>query len=127
MPGELNAVTREILGAALAVHTALGAGFSESIYEEAMCLELDSMGLAFRRQVRLDVAYRGHRVGVHRLDLIVADVIVVELKAVDELAKVHIAQLLSYLRASNRPVGLLINFNVAHLRNGIRRLTAPSP
>lgn len=114
-------LTQRIIGAAMTVHTALGAGFAESVYEEALCIELDAVGLKFERQHQVDVIYRGRSVGIHRLDLLVENVVVVELKSVDNLAKMHTAQLISYLHATRCPVGLLINFNVPHLRDGIRR------
>jgi GxxExxY protein len=120
-----GSLTERIIAAAMNVHSALGAGFGESVYEEALSFELHAMGVPFKRQHQLELTYRGHPVGVHRLDLLVEDVVVVELKAVDDLARTHVAQLLSYLRASNCRVGLLINFNVRHLRDGIRRLARP--
>jgi len=111
-----------VLGAAVEVHRRLGPGFLEGVYEEALCVELRSRRIPFVRQAVITVDYKGHRVGDARLDLLVADRLVVELKAVESLAQIHVAQLLSYLRATRLPLGLLINFNVAVLLRGVRRV-----
>ena len=116
-------LTARVIGSAMKVHTSLGAGLLESVYQ--ICLEHDlrQQGLNIRAQVPLPVTYEGIRLeGALRLDLLVDDQVIVEVKAVDEIAPVHLAQLLTYLRPGNKPIGLLINFNVPHLRNGIRRL-----
>jgi GxxExxY protein len=119
---EVDLLAWDLIGAAIAVHRALGAGFAESVYEEALCVELGLRGIPFRRQVPIEVEYKGTRVGNNVLDLLVAERLIVELKAVDRLAGVHHAQLLSYLRAANKELGLLINFNVRFLRDGICRI-----
>lgn len=102
--------TRLIIAAAIAVHRELGPGFLESVYERAMAVELARLGLPFRRQVRVPVLYRGVRVGLHVVDLLIDDRIVVELKAVRDLEDVHYVVLRSYLRAVDREIGLLLNF-----------------
>ena len=107
---ELEALTGKIIGAAIQVHRELGPGYLESLYEEALCVELTAQGLRFERQVPVVVSYRGQKIGEHRIDLMVEDGVVVELKAVLQLQDVFYATLRSYLRATGKPVGLLLNF-----------------
>jgi GxxExxY protein len=115
-------VTEKILGAAIEVHSVLGPGLLESAYEECLCAELRLRGLSFRRQVPLDLDYKGVRIdAVYRIDLIVEECVVVELKSVDALEPIHETQLFSYLRLSGLRVGLLLNFNVNLLRDGVVR------
>ncbi|HSH16680.1 MAG TPA: GxxExxY protein [Verrucomicrobiae bacterium] len=115
-------ITDKIIGAAIEVHRVLGPGMLESAYEECLCHELELRGLAFQRQVQLPVRYKEVLLNCgYRLDLVVAEAVVVELKAVERLEPVHEAQLLTYLRLSQLRVGLLINFNVALLKQGIVR------
>src|SRR5687767_2390870 len=122
-PGrELDALARQTIGAAIAVHRALGPGFLESVYEEALCLELTHRGVSFARQVPVQVCYRSRPVGQAQLDLLVAGQLVVELKAVPKLLPIHVAQVISYLKAVRQPLGLLLNFHVATLQSGIRRV-----
>jgi GxxExxY protein len=119
---ELDDLARRVIGAAIDVHRSLGPGFSEAIYEEALCIELVRRQLPFARQVPVEVYYKGHSVGQARLDLLVAERLVVELKAVPQLRPVHRAQVISYLAGMKQPLGLLINFQVALLPSGIRRV-----
>ena len=119
---ETNKVTSAVIGAAIEVHKTLGPGFMESIYEEALCIELALRGVRFTRQAPVAVDYKGHRIGENRLDLFAEDSVVVELKAVDALAPVHTAQVISYLKATGCRTGLLINFNMKRLTDGIRRI-----
>ena len=119
---EINGLTGRVIGAAIEVHRQLGPGFLESVYEEALVLELGFQGIVNDRQVPVEVNYRGRPVGVSRLDLLVEGSLVVELKAVDKLLPIHHAQVLSYLRATENPLGLLINFNTHVLRDGIKRV-----
>lgn len=115
-------LTRPIIGAAIEVHRQLGPGLLESIYEECFCRELRLRDLPFARQVSLPISYKGVSLDCdYRVDLIVNDAVVVELKSVEQILLVHEAQLLTYLRLTGKHVGLLINFNVPLLRNGIRR------
>lgn len=107
---EHEALTGAVIGAAIEVHKTLGPGFIESVYEQAMVVELRHRGVAFQRQLTVPVLYRGVEVGLHRLDLFVSDEIVVELKAVRELVDAHFVVVRSYLRAVNRDHGLLLNF-----------------
>jgi len=100
----------------------IGPGFLESIYEEALCVELDLRRIPFRRQVPFPLQYKGRDIAEARLDLVVGDKLVVELKAVTVLLPIHAAQILSYLKAGSFPLGLLLNFNVPILRQGIRRV-----
>jgi len=120
---ELNELSRMVIGAAIEVHRALGPGLLESVYENALCIELNEINLPFLRQHRVPLLYKGHDVGSGRLDLLVADQLIVEAKAVERIEPVHEAQILSYLRTTGRPLGLLVNFNVPRLRDGIRRFT----
>jgi GxxExxY protein len=110
-----------VIGAAIDVHRSLGPGLLESVYEEALCVELTWLGIPFARQVSLHVNYRSHRVGEAKLDLLVDQRLIIELKAVDRIAPIHLAQLLSYLKITKLRLGLLINFNVTELRSGIKR------
>jgi GxxExxY protein len=116
-------VSRGVIGAAIEVHRVLGPGLLESVYEECICRELELNKLRFKRQVELPIEYKGTPLNVsYRIDLVVEDALVVELKAVEELLPVHEAQLLTYLRLSRLPTGLLINFNVPVLKQGIKRM-----
>lgn len=124
---EINEWTSSIIGAAIEVHRALGPGYLESIYEQALAIELALRGHLVRRQVRLPIEYKGKLVGEHRLDFLVEDEVVVELKAVEAVMPVHLAQLHSYLMAGAFELGLLINFNVPVLKNGIRRILLKNP
>jgi GxxExxY protein len=115
-------LTDSIIGAAIDIHRELGPGLLESAYEECLCHELHLRKLAFRRQVELPVQYKGLKLDCgYRIDLLVSDTVVVELKAVPRLLPVHEAQLLTYLRLSGKRVGLLINFDVSVVKNGIIR------
>ena len=120
---EINELTKVIIGAAIEVHRTLGPGLLESAYEACLSYELAQRGLRFERQKPLSVVYKGINLDIgYRLDLLIEDQVVVEVKAVDELAPIHHAQLLSYLKLSGYKVGLLINFNVLILMNGLRRV-----
>lgn len=122
-PGEkVDAVAHAVIGSAIEVHRVLGPGFLESVYEEALCVELTERGLYFVRQPGISINYKGHPVGEGRLDLVVKNLLVVELKAVDKLSDIHVAQVLSYLKATGFRLGLLINFNVPVLKYGIKRV-----
>jgi GxxExxY protein len=122
-PGpELDAVARDVIGAAIEVHRILGPGLLESIYEEALCVELASAGIPFERQVPLEVHYKQRNIGNARLDLLIHRQPIVELKTVECVSPVHIAQLLSYLTFTRLNLGLLVNFNVTELRHGIKRV-----
>jgi len=103
-------LTERIIGTAIEVHQELGPGFLESIYEEALCVALADAGLKFKRQLRVPVRFRGREIGEHRLDLLVEDTVVVELKAIAALGDVHFATVRSYLKATELAVGLLLNF-----------------
>jgi GxxExxY protein len=117
-----ESLTEAIIGAAMEVHRQVGPGLLESVYEECMCEELRLRGMAFRCQVELPVVYKGRETGgKYRIDLIVGNEVVVELKSVERLLGVHEAQLLTYLRLTGKRVGLLINFNVSVLHRGIVR------
>ena len=115
-------ITQVILGGAIEVHKALGPGLLESVYEACLCHELELRGLHYRCQVDLPVTYKGRELDCgYRLDLVVEDAVVLELKSVEKLLPIHEAQLLTYLRLSGKSVGFLINFNVPVLKNGIVR------
>jgi GxxExxY protein len=118
----LNLVTDQILGCAIEVHRTLGPGLLESVYEKALCFELQQRGLNFANQVSIPILYKGQNLGDHRLDLLVENQIIVELKAVDRLDPVFHAQILRYLRLTGKQLGLLINFNVPVLKDGIKRI-----
>ena len=116
-------VSHEIIKAALKVHSALGPGLLESAYEGCLLHELYKAGLHAQAQVALPVVYDNIKLDLgYRLDLVVEDLVIVEVKSVGALTPVHQAQLLSYLKLSGKSLGLLINFNVAHLKEGIKRM-----
>jgi GxxExxY protein len=118
-----NDITGAILSAAMKVHSALGPGLLESAYRTCRCHELNRQGLQVRKELPLPVTYDGFRIDVgYRIDLLVEETVIVELKSASRFLPLHEAQLLSYLKLSHHRIGLLINFNVRHLRNGIRRL-----
>lgn len=115
--------TGEVIGAAIEVHRALGPGLLESAYEECLVTEMRLRGIPFVRQMALPVEYKGLRVDCsYRIDLMVASRMVVEVKSVAKIEPIHLAQVLTYMKLSRCPLGLLINFNVPILREGIRRL-----
>ncbi|MBI4525151.1 MAG: GxxExxY protein [Deltaproteobacteria bacterium] len=118
-----DALTEKIIGAAIEVHRILGPGLLESIYEEALCVELDLRGVRCQRQIDVDVNYKGRTIKGQRIDLLVAGEVVVELKAVATLPEVATAQVLSYLKATGLKRGLLVNFNAPRLVNGIKRIS----
>ena len=125
---DLNGVTEQIIGAAIAVHRALGPGLLESTYETCLAYELAQRGLRVQRQLLFPLVYKGVRIDrAYRIDLLVEEQVIVELKALTQDLPVHEAQLLSYLRLSGRQVGLLINFHVRQLVRGIRRLVNSFP
>ena len=122
MSVELNDLTREIIGAAIEVHKQLGPGMLESAYEECLSYELDVRGLSVARQKPVPVVYKEVKLECgYRIDILVNDTVVLELKSVDVLAPIHEAQVLTYMRFAKRKIGLLINFNVTVLKNGIKR------
>jgi GxxExxY protein len=123
-----NELTEIVIGCAIEVHRALGPGLLESAYEICLCRELSLRGIAFERQVAMPVEYRGVKLDCgYRADLIVGGKVFVEIKAVDQLAPIHEAQLLSYLKLSGIKVGLLINFNERMLTYGVRRKVLGTP
>ncbi|MES2993606.1 MAG: GxxExxY protein [Pseudomonadota bacterium] len=116
-------ITDQILAAAFEVHSQLGAGLLEAVYREALSHELHLRGLSVAREVEVPLQYKGVALRApFRLDLLVSGEVIVEAKTVDALGPIHTAQLLTYLRLTGKTVGLLINFNTAHLRDGIRRV-----
>ncbi len=125
---EFEETTERIIGAAIHVHRRLGPGLLESAYRACLAVELQRRGLDVQQEVPIPLVYEGMRIdSTYRLDLLVAREFVVELKAVEELNPVHIAQLITYLRLSRHHVGLLMNFNVTRLKDGIRRIVVGSP
>ena len=121
MTPELNSLTEQIIGAAIRVHKGVGPGLLEKSYEAALSIELRSAGLAFERQVHIPVYYREEWIGDYRVDLVVAGEVLVEIKSVERVEPLFEAQMLAYLRASGKCVGLLINFNSQLLTQGVRR------
>jgi GxxExxY protein len=116
-------LTHAIRGAAMEVHQVIGPGLLESAYEECLCHELNLRGLRFQRQVPLPVVYKNVKLDCgYRLDVVVEDKVILELKSVEEVTPLHKAQLLTYLRLSGKKVGLLINFNIALIKDGITRM-----
>ncbi len=119
----LNSLTEKIIGCSIEVHRSLGPGLLESAYEECLCYELAQNHLSFRRQVPLPVVYKGVNLDCgYKLDIIVEDLVILEIKAVERLIPIHEAQLLSYLRMLDMRVGLLLNFHQSVLKYGIKRI-----
>ena len=122
-PGRaVDKLAHAVIGAAIEVHRHLGPGFTEEVYEKALCIELGLREIPFERQREVAVDYKGHEVGAGRLDLLVGGCLVVELKSVSSVTQVDVAKVLSYLKATRCALALLINFNVSMLRDGIKRV-----
>ena len=120
---EEDKLSKEIIGAAIEVHRSLGPGLLESAYEECLCYELAIRGFTFERQKPLPVSYKGVKLDCgYRLDIVVGGLVILELKAINSIEPIHEAQLLTYLKLSNLKLGILINFNVTILKNGIKRI-----
>ena len=118
----LKEITEKIISCAINVHSVLGPGLLESLYEEALIEEFSLRGIPFERQKEVILKYKGKEIGKHRIDLLVEDQVIVELKAVEMMHKIYEAQLLTYLKAMNKRIGLLINFNEFKLKDGIKRM-----
>jgi len=121
---ELNQLSYEIIKAAIKVHTELGPGLLETVYQSCMIVELKDMGIEVQSEVAVEIYYNGQKINDagFRIDLLVDDKIVVELKSVSQVQNVHKKQLLTYLRLAKKPLGLLINFNEVMLKKGITRI-----
>ena len=120
---ENDPLTERIIGLAIEIHRQLGPGLLESAYEECLCYEFSHSGLAFKRQINVPVVYKSVRLDyAYRLDLVVENQVIVEVKSVERLMPIHEAQLITYLRLTRLRVGLLLNFNTPVLKDGIRRL-----
>ena len=120
---DINQLTGQIIGAAIEVHKTLGPGLLESAYEECLCRELSLRGFSYERQKEVPVTYKGVRLDCgYRLDIVVSESVILELKACDRLERIHQAQLLTYLKLTGIKYGLLINFNVPVLKDGIKRM-----
>jgi GxxExxY protein len=122
MDARIEEAANKVIGAAIEVHRHLGPGYLESVYEEALTVELALRGIPFARQGVFGLEYKGHVIGEGRLDFLVDDCLNVELKAVEGLAPIHTAQCISYLKANQRRLALLVNFNVSVLKDGIKRV-----
>ena len=119
---QLNKITEKIIGCAIEVHKILGPGLLESLYEKALYCEFKLEHLSYNNQLIIPIMYKGIKLGEHRIDTLVENEIIVELKAVSKIEPVFEAQLLSYLKLTGKKIGLLINFNVPILRDGIKRI-----
>jgi GxxExxY protein len=119
---DVNAVSDEIIRCAIEVHRELGPGLLEACYETAICIELKTAGVDVKRQVGLPLYYKGELISEHRPDLIVSDQVVVEIKSIARFDPIHVAVMLTYLRVTSLHVGLLLNFNSAFMRQGIKRV-----
>ena len=120
---DLDGLTDQIIGAAIEVHRETGPGLLESVYEECLCYEFSQLRLSFQRQVPLPVLYKGIKLDCgYKMDLVVEDAIILELKSVEQLLPVHSAQLLTYMKLAGKQVGLLMNFNEPVLRRGLKRM-----
>lgn len=119
----INQITEKIIGCAISVHRVLGPGLLESAYEECLCYEISQANLSFERQVHLPVVYKEVKLDCgYRMDVVVENAVITEVKAIEHLLPVHEAQLLSYLKLHNKRLGLLFNFHVSVLKNGMRRI-----
>ena len=122
-PGEEeDRLAHLVIGGAIEVHRGLGPGYKESVYEEALAIELGLRDVAFARQRAASIAYKGRKVGAGKIDFVVGDRLIVELKTVDSILPLHLAQVISYLKATGLRLGLLLNFNVATMKEGIQRV-----
>ena len=119
---EWNRITNLIIGAAIAVHKELGPGHLESVYENAMALEFNARNIRFVKQAVFTIMYRNEQVGEGRIDFLVEDKVIVELKAIETISSLHVAQCISYLKMTKKRLALIINFNVRKLVDGIRRI-----
>ena len=123
---EINELTKRVIGAAIAVHTALGPGLLESVYRDCLVIELTGLGLEVKVEERVPIVYRGQRVrGDLRIDLLVDARVIVEIKVVERLHPVYQAQLITYLKLTGCPAGLLMNFNATTLEAGLKRVDHP--
>jgi GxxExxY protein len=120
---EIDSLSNKVIGAAIEVHRCLGPGLLESAYEECLCREFELRGIAFERQASLSIGYKGIQIdAAYRIDILVEKVLILELKSVAKFESIHEAQMLTYLKLKNLWLGLLINFNVSVLKDGIRRI-----
>lgn len=115
-------ITERIIGCAIEVHRCLGPGLLESVYESALCVELTMNSLPFKRQIGIPLYYKGERISEHRPDLIVDDRVIVEVKSVEGIAPIHVAQMLTYLKVTSIEIGLILNFNGPTMKQGTRRV-----
>ncbi len=120
--GEVDRLANAVIGAAIEVHRILGPGYLESVYEKALCVELGLRGIPFESQHPVSISYKGHEAGSGRIDILVGGKLVVELKTAESIAPVHVAQVISYLKATGCRLGLVLNFNVPVLKSGIKRV-----
>jgi GxxExxY protein len=127
IPERINRLSRDVIGAAIEVHRTMGPGYLEAAYEAAMAIELGLRTIPFQRQVPQQIAYKGQPITTNWLDLVIDTQLVVELKAVEAIHRVHRAQLLSYMKAGGFPLGLLVNFNVPRLVEGVSRVVLTTP
>ena len=125
VPSEWNEITSQIIGAAVEVHASLGPGLLESLYEQALVHEIRDRSLRIEQQRPIRLRYKAHEIGNLRIDLVVEEIVIVELECIERVALVHGAQLLSYLRSADLPLGLLINFHHVLLTDGITRRINP--
>ena len=118
----LKDITEKIIAGAIEVHSTLGPGLLESVYEEALAYEFELRGIKFERQKEIVLEYKGKSIGPHRIDFLIEGQVLLEIKATEGMKKIFEAQLLTYMKATKKKVGLLINFNVERLKDGIKRL-----
>jgi GxxExxY protein len=119
---DTNDITDRIIGCAIEVHSNLGPGLLESLYETAMSIEMTRVGLSFKRQAAMPLYYKGELISEHRVDLMVEDAVIVEIKSIERLAPIHISQMLTYLKVAALRTGLILNFNSQTMRSGLRRV-----
>ena len=127
LPPEHEAIVTAVIGCAISVHKALGPGFKECIYHTAFRLELESQGFSYESEKPIEVKYRQWKIPGQKVDLIVAGMVLVEIKAVPKLLVIHRCQLQSYLKTTGLPIGLLMNFNARLLKQGLQRVTPLGP
>lgn len=127
IPRETEHVATNVIGAAITIHRALGPGFIERIYDEAMCIELDARGISFERERTISVRYRDLPIPGQRVDLVVAECVIVELKALSRIEPIHEAKVMSYLRTMGLRLGLILNFHERTMKEGIKRVVVERP
>ena len=119
---QINGITERVIGCAIEVHRVLRCGLFETLYRSALAIEFDDVGLSYKREVGVPAIYKGHLLGEYRIDFVVGELVIIEVKSVERMNPVFDTQLITYLRLAQKRVGLLINFNTSLLKDGVKRI-----